>query len=97
VSKFFAKKRWYYCKLPWGYHMSLVLWKCYEIKLWLIRYFNNSFIVTFTIAKVNLLFMKKKQKILLVDDEPDILEIVGYNLTQEDIRFSLLLMVKGYS
>jgi hypothetical protein len=77
--------------------MSLVLWKCYEIKLWLIRYFNNSFIVTFTIAKVNLLFEKKNTKILLVDDEPDILEIVGYNLTQEDIRFSLLLMVKGYS
>jgi DNA-binding response OmpR family regulator len=40
---------------------------------------------------------KEKHKILLVDDEPDILEIVGYNLTQEDIRFSLLLMVKGYS
>jgi two-component system alkaline phosphatase synthesis response regulator PhoP len=31
-----------------------------------------------------LLFMKKTQtKILLVDDEPDILEIVGYNLAQE--------------
>ncbi|MFT7498733.1 MAG: two-component system alkaline phosphatase synthesis response regulator PhoP, partial [Porticoccaceae bacterium] len=28
--------------------------------------------------------MKKKDiKILLVDDEPDILEIVGYNLSQE--------------
>lgn len=31
-----------------------------------------------------LIFMKKpKTKILLVDDEPDILEIVGYNLAQE--------------
>jgi two-component system alkaline phosphatase synthesis response regulator PhoP len=38
---------------------------------------------------------KEKHKILLVDDEPDILEIVGYNLTQEDIRFSLLLMVRA--
>ena len=28
--------------------------------------------------------MKKREiKILLVDDEPDILEIVGYNLSQE--------------
>ena len=28
--------------------------------------------------------MKKKEiKILLVDDEPDILEIIGYNLSQE--------------
>jgi two-component system alkaline phosphatase synthesis response regulator PhoP len=26
---------------------------------------------------------KNKAKILLVDDEPDILEIVGYNLSQE--------------
>ena len=26
---------------------------------------------------------KKNTKILLVDDEPDILEIVGYNLSQE--------------
>ncbi|SHF95242.1 two-component system, OmpR family, alkaline phosphatase synthesis response regulator PhoP [Flavobacterium segetis] len=32
-------------------------------------------------------FMKKKNtKILLVDDEPDILEIVGYNLAQEDYQ-----------
>jgi two-component system alkaline phosphatase synthesis response regulator PhoP len=34
--------------------------------------------------KHNLQYMKKKStKILLVDDEPDILEIVGYNLAQE--------------
>ncbi len=33
--------------------------------------------------------MKKKDiKILLVDDEPDILEIVGYNLTQEGYQIS---------
>lgn len=31
----------------------------------------------------NLLMKKKDIKILLVDDEPDILEILGYNLTQE--------------
>jgi len=31
--------------------------------------------------------MKKKDiKILLVDDEPDILEIVGYNLSQEGYK-----------
>jgi two-component system alkaline phosphatase synthesis response regulator PhoP len=31
--------------------------------------------------------MKKKHtKILLVDDEPDILEIVGYNLSLEGIK-----------
>ena len=33
---------------------------------------------------MNFVIMKKKDiKILLVDDEQDILEIVGYNLTQE--------------
>jgi two-component system alkaline phosphatase synthesis response regulator PhoP len=33
--------------------------------------------------------MKKKHtKILLVDDEPDILEIVGYNLNQEGYQIS---------
>lgn len=33
--------------------------------------------------------MKKKEiRILLVDDEPDILEIVGYNLTQEGYQIS---------
>jgi two-component system alkaline phosphatase synthesis response regulator PhoP len=37
---------------------------------------------------------EKTQKILLVDDEPDILEIVGYNLTQEGYQILLLLMVK---
>ncbi|RYG45107.1 MAG: DNA-binding response regulator, partial [Chitinophagaceae bacterium] len=31
--------------------------------------------------------MKKKEiRILLVDDEPDILEIVGYNLSQEGFQ-----------
>lgn len=45
--------------------------------------------VGFNKIKINeinsiLLFMKKRNtKILLVDDEPDILEIVGYNLAQE--------------
>jgi hypothetical protein len=33
--------------------------------------------------------MKKKHtKILLVDDEPDILEIVGITSTRKDIKFS---------
>ena len=30
----------------------------------------------------------RSTKILLVDDEPDILEIVGYNLAQEGYRIS---------
>jgi two-component system alkaline phosphatase synthesis response regulator PhoP len=38
--------------------------------------------------------MKKKDiKILLVDDEPDILEIVGYNLAQEG--YQVLTAVNG--
>ena len=43
------------------------------------------FIFTFTIAnQPNFAIMKKKDiKILLVDDELDIIEIVGYNLSQE--------------
>jgi two-component system alkaline phosphatase synthesis response regulator PhoP len=36
--------------------------------------------------------MKKHTKILLVDDEPDILEIVGYNLSLKGIK---LLAVNG--
>jgi two-component system alkaline phosphatase synthesis response regulator PhoP len=39
--------------------------------------------------------MKKKHtKNLLVDDEPDILEIVGYNLKQEGYQILLLQMEK---
>jgi two-component system alkaline phosphatase synthesis response regulator PhoP len=39
--------------------------------------------------------MKKKHtKILLVDDEPDILEIVGITSTRKDIKFSRRLMEK---
>jgi two-component system alkaline phosphatase synthesis response regulator PhoP len=38
--------------------------------------------------------MKKKDiKILLVDDEPDILEIVGYNLSQEG--YQIVTAVNG--
>lgn len=55
---------------------------------------SQSRIVGFFTQKTNLINiilllynMKKKDiKILLVDDEPDILEIVGYNLTQEGYR-----------
>ncbi len=42
-----------------------------------------NFIVNFTL-RITQVFMKKKDiKILLVDDEPDILEVIGYNLEQE--------------
>jgi two-component system alkaline phosphatase synthesis response regulator PhoP len=42
------------------------------------------FIFIFTMEKTYFRTMKKKDiKILLVDDEPDILEIIGYNLSQE--------------
>ena len=45
------------------------------------------FIFTFTIASQNFIIMKKKEiKILLVDDDLDILEIVGYNLSQEGYK-----------
>ena len=38
--------------------------------------------------------MKKKQtRILLVDDEPDILEILAYNLTLKDIKLIKQKMV----
>lgn len=36
---------------------------------------------------------KSDFKILLVDDEPDILEIIGYNLRNEVIKFLPLGMV----
>ena len=36
---------------------------------------------------------KKNTKILLVDDEPDILEIVGYNLAQEG--YQIVTAVNG--
>lgn len=65
-------------------YVAVVLLNCYLFKLRLTRVLCCFFIITFTIAKENLLYMKKKNtKILLVDDEPDILEIVGYNLSQE--------------
>ena len=39
--------------------------------------------------------MKKKDiKILLVDDEPDVIEIIRYNLDQEGISFILPVMVE---
>lgn len=34
------------------------------------------------------------QKILIVDDEPDILELIEYNLKKRVIRFSQLPMAK---
>ena len=37
---------------------------------------------------------KKNTKILLVDDEPDILEIVGYNLSQEGYQIFTAAMGK---
>ena len=48
------------------------------------------FIFTFTSQNtISCAIMKKKDiKILLVDDEPDILEIVGYNLSQEGYQIS---------
>lgn len=86
-------------KLVVCYHcITPVLLNCYDIKLRLTGFLNHFFIATFTIGieirkpfsvkfrtvKYNFLYMKKTQtKILLVDDEPDILEIVGYNLAQE--------------
>jgi two-component system alkaline phosphatase synthesis response regulator PhoP len=39
-------------------------------------------------------YEKKHTKILLVDDEPDILEIVGITSTRKDIKFSRRLMEK---
>ena len=47
------------------------------------------FIVIFTLTNTTKRIMKKKDiKILLVDDEKDILEIVGYNLAQEGYQIS---------
>jgi two-component system alkaline phosphatase synthesis response regulator PhoP len=48
--------------------------------------------ITFTNQNNFWRFMKKHTKILLVDDEPDILEIVGYNLSLKGIK---LLAVNG--
>jgi two-component system alkaline phosphatase synthesis response regulator PhoP len=39
-------------------------------------------------SKFALYEKKETRKILLVDDEGQIFEIVGYNLTQGDIRFT---------
>ncbi len=65
-------------------YVASILSNRYLFKLQLTQLLCCFFISTFTIAKENLLAMKKKNtKILLVDDEPDILEIVGYNLAQE--------------
>jgi PleD family two-component response regulator len=44
---------------------------------------TKSPIYSFIIITTNVNDEKKHTKILLVDDEPDILEIVGYNLNQE--------------
>jgi two-component system alkaline phosphatase synthesis response regulator PhoP len=44
--------------------------------------------------KSNFPYERNTQKILLVDDEPDILEIVGYNLKQEGYQILLLQMEK---
>jgi two-component system alkaline phosphatase synthesis response regulator PhoP len=45
-------------------------------------------------VRVNFPYEKETHKILLVDDEPDILEIVGYNLKQEGYQILLLQMEK---
>lgn len=57
--------------------------KRYHIKLWLSGRIAPFFSLFLQQSTVTYSMKKKDIRILLVDDEPDILEIVGYNLSQE--------------